>query len=298
MSARFNSRYAWLTVTQIYQSTNDAKDEQLQKEVKKKTPRHDMLIIMWCANAKVGEDNKGWKRAIRSQGIGTKGENVERLAEFCALNDLVIGGTLFKHRGTEMEPTGEKEPRSSQEQLEEDGRRQGEQTGYTWWQLERIAQNRPRWRATIFTELCSTKTKTMRLNCKKSDPITVEGNKLEDVEAFPYLGAMLDKHGGTEADIKRRLAVERNAFATLQPLWKSSKYLSKTKLRIFNTNAVAVLLYGAEAWRTTTADINELDTFQRKCMRTILYVVWPNQISNEGLYHWSNTKPLSVKIKI
>ncbi|XP_078347101.1 uncharacterized protein LOC144632348 [Oculina patagonica] len=178
-----------------------------------------------------------------------------------------------------MEPTGEKEPRSSQEQLEEDGRRQEI--------------------CTIRAQAASLKkTKTMRLNCKKSDAITVEGNKLEDVEAFPYLGAMLDKHGGTEADIKRRLAVERNAFATLQPLWKSSKYLSKTKLRIFNTNAVAVLLYGAEAWRTTTADINELDTFQRKCMRTILYVVWPNQISNEGLYHWSNTKPLSVKIKI
>ena len=59
----------------------------------------------------------------------------------------------------------------------------------------------------------------MGLNCKKSDPITVSVNELEDVEAFTYLGAMLDKQGGTEADIKRRLALARNAFATLQLLY-------------------------------------------------------------------------------
>ncbi len=86
MSARFNSRYAWLTVSLIYESTNDAKAAKRNE----KTPRHDMLVTMW--------DNKGWQRAMRRQGIGTKRENVERLAEFCALNDLVIGGTVFKHR--------------------------------------------------------------------------------------------------------------------------------------------------------------------------------------------------------
>ncbi|KAL9974923.1 hypothetical protein ACROYT_G012027 [Oculina patagonica] len=66
------------------------------------------------------------------------------------------------------------------------------------------------------------KTTTMRLNCKpmrRATPcITVEGNQPEDVEGFPYLGAILDKQGGTEADIKRRLVLARNTFATLQPL--------------------------------------------------------------------------------
>ena len=142
------------------------------------------------------------------------------------------------------------------------------------------------------------KTKTMRLNCKNSDSIIVEGNELEDVETFPYLGAMLDKQGGTATDIKRRLALARNAFSTLQPLWKSSKYSFKTKLRIFNTNVVAVLLYGAETWRTNVADMNKLDAFHRKCMRKILKVFWPNQITNEELYHQTNTQPLSVTIKI
>lgn len=51
-------------------------------------------------------------------------------------------------------------------------------------------------------------------------------------------------------------------------------------------------------WRITTADMNKLDAFHRKCMRKIQRVFWPNQISNEELYRRSNTLPLSVKIRI
>ena len=57
----------------------------------------------------------------------------------------------------------------------------------------------------------------MCLNCKKNDLITVGSNELEDIEAFIYLGSVLDKQGGTEADIKLQLALARSAFATLQP---------------------------------------------------------------------------------
>jgi len=89
---------------------------------------------------------------------------------------------------------------------------------------------------------------------------------------------VLDKQGGTEANIKRRLALARSAFATLQPLWKSAEYSSKTKLRIFNTIVVAILLYGAEMWRITAADMNKLDAFHRKCMRknTESFLAKPN----------------------
>ncbi len=61
---------------------------------------------------------------------------------------------------------------------------------------------------------------------------------------------------------------------------------------------MAVLLYRAETWRTTTADMDKLDAFHRKYMIKILKVFWPNQILNEELYHRTNTQPLTVKIKI
>ena len=69
--------------------------------------------------------------------------------------------------------------------------------------------------ATVGLDINPSKTKTMHLNCKKSGPITICGNDLEDVETFTYLGAVLDMQGGTEADIKRRPALARTAFAKL-----------------------------------------------------------------------------------
>ena len=71
--------------------------EHVQREVER-APRHDVIIIMGDADAKVGQHNLGWERVMGRQGLGRMNENGERLAEFCALNELVIGGKLFEHR--------------------------------------------------------------------------------------------------------------------------------------------------------------------------------------------------------
>lgn len=70
--------------------------EQQQREIVK-VPKHDMLSKMGDANAKVGTENEGWKRVMGQEGIGTMNENGLRVAEICAVNNLVILETLFKH---------------------------------------------------------------------------------------------------------------------------------------------------------------------------------------------------------
>jgi hypothetical protein len=104
ISARFNSKYVKLTIIQIYSPTNDAKEEekdefyeQLQKEISL-TPKHDMIILMGDANARVGSDNTNHKRTLGKEGQGIMNENGERLVNLCEENDLVVGGTLFKHK--------------------------------------------------------------------------------------------------------------------------------------------------------------------------------------------------------
>jgi len=76
------------------------------------------------------------------------------------------------------------------------------------------------------------KTKTLRMNRRRADYIRIEGEEVEDVESFVYLGSVLDKLGGTEADIKRRLALARIAFTRLKNIWRSGRFSQKTKLRI------------------------------------------------------------------
>ena len=69
----------------------------LQAEVEK-IPKHDLDIIMGDLNAKVGHDNQGLERVMGKHGCGIMNENGEHLVDFCGLNNLVIGETLYPHK--------------------------------------------------------------------------------------------------------------------------------------------------------------------------------------------------------
>mgnify|MGYP001792712307 CR=1 FL=1 len=104
ISARFFSKYVKMSIIQIYSPTNDASYEDkesfyalLQKEIDA-TPKHDLLIVLGDANAKVGSDSFGWEGTIGDEGLGEMNDNGRRFASLCARNSLFIGGTFFKHR--------------------------------------------------------------------------------------------------------------------------------------------------------------------------------------------------------
>ena len=115
--ARFNSKWQQVTVMQCYAPTNKATEEvkdvfyeQLQV-VLEEVPRRDVKIVMGDMNAKVGTDNTGREEVMGRHGARAEmNENDERWADFCQVNELVIGGTLFPHKEchkrTWMSPNG------------------------------------------------------------------------------------------------------------------------------------------------------------------------------------------------
>ena len=137
------------------------------------------------------------------------------------------------------------------------------------------------------------KTKVMRMNAKVSKPVQLFGEDIEDVEEFIYLGSTMAADGSSDADVKARLAKARQAFRTLRNFWKNANISQQTKLRIFKTNVLSTLLYGSESWKITQAIKNKLEVFQRKCLRSILRIFWPNVISNDDLYARTSFTPLT-----
>ena len=61
--------------------------------------------------------------------------------------------------------------------------------------------------------------------------------KLEEVETFKYLGSIVDKQGGSDADVKARIGKARAAFLQLKNTWNSKQLSTNFKVRIFNTKA-------------------------------------------------------------
>ena len=56
------------------------------------------------------------------------------------------------------------------------------------------------------------KTKVMKVNGSSDQRITVEGNDIEEVESFSYLGSVVSISGGTDADVAARINKARTAF--------------------------------------------------------------------------------------
>ena len=70
-----------------------------------------------------------------------------------------------------------------------------------------------------------------------------------------------------EVEVNERISNSIHVFSLLRQIWKSRKISSKTKLRMFQTGIISVLLDEDESWKTSKGLEDGLDVFQRKCLR-------------------------------
>lgn len=138
------------------------------------------------------------------------------------------------------------------------------------------------------------KTKSMRLNTNNEQPFKLLDKPLDDVESFCYLGSIIDKSGGSSADILNRIIKATQAFGALDRIWRSSNISVRTKIKLFNSNVKSTLLYGCETWNLTCQEAQTIQSFVNRCLRRILKIFWPNTISNDEL--WFKTRqPMIVQ---
>ncbi len=77
-----------------------------------------------------------------------------------------------------------------------------------------------------------------------------------------------------------------------------TKFISiKTKLRLYKSNVLSVLLYGTETWFLNTAVVSKLQTYVNKCLRRIHKIFWLNKISNIELLERSDMSDIKLTIK-
>ncbi|VDO81463.1 unnamed protein product [Schistosoma margrebowiei] len=141
------------------------------------------------------------------------------------------------------------------------------------------------------------KSEILRYNTACTNPITIDGEDLEDVKTFSYLGSINDEQGGSDADVKARIGKARSTYLQLRDIWNSKQLSTNTKVRIFNSNVKRVLLYGAETWTTTKTIIQKIQVFINSCPRKILQIRRPDTISNNQLWARTNQIPEEEEIR-
>ena len=101
------------------------------------------------------------------------------------------------------------------------------------------------------------------------------------MDAFKYLGATLTKDGRSTTEIKSRLAIATSAMAKLQKIWKSKEISFPTKIKLYRSLVLSILLYGCESWTMTADTTRRVQTFETKCFRRLLRISWKDRKTND-----------------
>ena len=111
--------------------------------------------------------------------------------------------------------------------------------------------------------------------------ISMNGQQLEEVMAFKYLGATLTKDGRSTAEIKIRHAIVTASMPKLKKIWSSKDVSFSTKIKLYKTLVLSTLLYGCESWTLTADSTKKIQAFENKCYRRMLGISWKDRKTNE-----------------
>ena len=110
----------------------------------------------------------------------------------------------------------------------------------------------------------------LKLNIQKmkitaSSPITlwqIDGETMETVTYFLFLGSEITVNGDCSHEIKRCLLLGRKAMTNLDSIFKSRYITLLTKVCIVKAMVFPVVMYGYECWTTKKAESKRVDTFK------------------------------------
>ena len=113
----------------------------------------------------------------------------------------------------------------------------------------------------------------LNLNIQKtkimaSGPITsweIDGESVEMVADFIFLGSKIPADGNCSHEIKRRLLLGRKVMTNLDSILKSRDITLSTNVRLVKAMVFPVVMCGCESWTTNKAECRRIDTFELWC---------------------------------
>ena len=113
----------------------------------------------------------------------------------------------------------------------------------------------------------------LKLNIQKtkitaSSPITlwqIDGETVETVSDFTFLGSKITADGDCSHGIKRRLLLGRKVITNLDSILKSRDITLPTKVCLVKAMVFPVVMYGFESWTIKKAERQRIDGFELWC---------------------------------
>ena len=121
----------------------------------------------------------------------------------------------------------------------------------------------------------------LKLNIQKtkimaSGPITswqIDGETVETVRDFIFLGSKVTADGDCSHGIKRCLLLGRKAMTNLDSILKSRDITLPTKVHLVKAMVFPIVMYGRESWNIKKTEHQRIDAFELWCWRRLLRVL-------------------------
>ena len=131
----------------------------------------------------------------------------------------------------------------------------------------------------------------LKLNIQKtkimaSGPITlweIDGETVETVADFIFLGSKITADGDCSHEIKRSLLLGRKVMTNLDNILKSIDITLPKKVHLVKAMVFPVVMYGCETWAIKKAERQRIDAFELWCWRSLLRVPWTARRYNQSI---------------
>ena len=124
-----------------------------------------------------------------------------------------------------------------------------------------------------------------------SGPITswqIDGETMETVTDFIFLGSKITEDGDCSHEIKRCLLLGRKVMTNLDSILKSRDITLPPKICLVKAMVFPVVTYGCESWTIKKAECRRLDAFELWCWIRLLRVPWTARRSNQSILKETN----------
>ena len=130
----------------------------------------------------------------------------------------------------------------------------------------------------------------------------IDGETMETVTDFIFLGSKITADGEYSYEIKRHLLLGRKAMTRLESILKSRDITWLTKVHLVKVMVFPVVMYGYESWTIKKAERQRIDAFELWCWRRLLRVPWTARRFNQSILKEINPEYslewLMLKLKV
>ena len=109
----------------------------------------------------------------------------------------------------------------------------------------------------------------------------IDGETVETVSDFIFLGCKITVDGDCSHEIKRCLLLGRKAVTNLDSILKSRDIILLTKVHLVKAMVFPIVICGCDNWTIKNAECRRINAFELWCWRRLLRVPWTERRSNQ-----------------